>query len=52
MTLTQFHCHLMSYFNAVNLKAHYDSEAAFTFPNLFQESSTNLRLLTSNTICI
>lgn len=28
MTLTQFHCHLISYFNAVNLTADFSSETA------------------------
>lgn len=38
MPLTQFQHHLMSYFNAVNLKADYNSEAAFTCPDLFQKT--------------
>lgn len=35
MTLTHFHSHLMSYFNAVDLKADYNTEADFTSLCLF-----------------
>lgn len=34
MAVTHFHCHLMSYFDAVDMMADYTAEAAFTCPNL------------------